>query len=73
MNDNAHATLINAQKIIGDIKPGMSVSEQKRVLHETTVIENSNVKSNSNLICQKCKCGITCIIQSLWQMWKSSK
>jgi hypothetical protein len=54
MNDNAHATLINAQNIIGDIKPDMSVSEQKRVLHETTVIGNSTVKSNSNLICQKC-------------------
>jgi len=54
MNDNAHATLINAQNIIGDIKPGMSVSEQKRVLHETTVIGNSTVKANSNLICQKC-------------------
>ena len=54
MNDNAHATLINAQTIIGDIKPGMSLSEQKRVLHETTVIGNSDDTSDSSLICQNC-------------------
>jgi ribosomal protein L40E len=54
MNDDAHATLINAQTIIGDIKPGMSISEQKRVLHETTVIGNSDDTSDSSLICQNC-------------------
>ena len=54
MNDNAHATLINAQTIISDIKPDMSPSEQKRVLHETTVIGSNDKESDSTLTCQNC-------------------
>ena len=39
MDDDAHATVINAKEISGDIKSGMSEAEKKRVLHSTTVIE----------------------------------
>lgn len=38
MNDDAHATVINARKISGDVRSGMSESEKKRLMHESTVI-----------------------------------
>ena len=50
MDDDAHATVINAKEISGDIKPGMSEAEKKRVLHSTTVIETKE----SNLTCPNC-------------------
>ena len=38
MDKDAHATVLNAQAVAGHIQPGMSESERKQVLHETTVI-----------------------------------
>ena len=54
MNDDAHATVINAKEISGDIKPGMSESEKKRVLHETTVIGEKKEGTEPNLTCPNC-------------------
>ena len=50
MDEDAHATVINAKEISGDIKPGMSEAEKKRVLHSTTVIETKE----SSLTCPNC-------------------
>ena len=54
MDDDAHATVINAKEISGDIKPGMSESEKKRVLHETTVIGEKKEEAKPNLTCPNC-------------------
>ena len=50
MDGDAQATVINAKEISGDIKPGMSEAEKKRVLHSTTVIETKE----SSLTCPNC-------------------
>ena len=46
-------TVINVRELTGDIKPGMSESEKKRVLHETTVIGQ-----DKNLTCPNCNATI---------------
>ena len=38
MDADAHATVINAQKISGNIQAGISEEDKKQILHETTVI-----------------------------------
>ncbi len=53
LNEKTSATVINARTISGDIKPGMSESEKKRVLHETTVIGQAK-----NLTCPNCNSSI---------------
>ena len=53
LNEKTSATVINARTISGEIKPGMSESEKKRVLHETTVIGQ-----DKNLICPNCNASI---------------
>ncbi len=54
MDGDAYATVINAKEISGDIKPGMSESEKKRVLHETTVIREKKEGTAPNLTCPNC-------------------
>jgi hypothetical protein len=63
LDDEAHATVRNTKKLTGEIKPGMSKEEKKRVLHESTVIGqkkdltcpncNSPIRSTSK-VCGKC-------------------
>ena len=38
MDEDAQATVINAREIAGSVQPGMSESDKKRILHDTTVI-----------------------------------
>lgn len=38
MDEDAHATIINARAVAGNIQPGLSESEKKQILHDTTVI-----------------------------------
>jgi hypothetical protein len=54
MDDDAHATVLNAKKISGDIQPGMSESDKKRVLHDTTVIGETSKNTNTTLTCPNC-------------------
>jgi len=54
MDDDAHATVLNAKKICGDIQPGMSESDKKRVLHDTTVISETSKESDVTLTCPNC-------------------
>ena len=49
LSDKTSATVINARTISGEIKPGMSEAEKKRVLHETTI-----VGQEKNLTCPSC-------------------
>jgi hypothetical protein len=49
LSEKTSDTVINARVISGEIKPGMSESEKKRVLHETTVIGQAK-----NLTCPNC-------------------
>ena len=49
LSEETSATVINARVISGEIKPGMSESEKKRVLHETTIVGQAK-----NLTCPNC-------------------
>ena len=53
LSEKTSDTVINAREISGEIKPGMSESEKKRVLHETTVIGKAK-----NLTCPNCNAPI---------------
>jgi len=53
LDNQTKDTVINVRKITGDIKPGMSESEKKQVLHETTVIGQ-----DKNLTCPNCNATI---------------
>ncbi len=61
MNDESHATIINAKKIGDVIRPNMSESEKKQILHDTTVIgtnipsgEEETKSSDKGLTCPHC-------------------
>jgi hypothetical protein len=49
LDDDTHATVIKTKIISGEIKPGMSSSDRKRVLHESTVIGDKK-----DLVCPNC-------------------
>ena len=63
LDDETQATVVQTKIISGEIKPGMSKEEKKRVLHESTVIGekkdltcpncNSPIRSTSK-VCGKC-------------------
>ena len=49
LDDDTKATVIKTKIISGEIKPGMSSSDKKRVLHESTVIGDKK-----DLVCPNC-------------------
>ena len=53
MDDDAHATIIQAKKISGQVQPHLSESEKKKILHETTVL-SPVVESEHMSLCPDC-------------------
>ena len=61
LDEDAHATLIHAGEVSGEIKEGMTEAEKKKVLHDTTVIETkpttqqaSPQQLGNSIKCPKC-------------------
>jgi len=57
MDEDAHATVVNARTLAGNIQPGMSESERKQALHDTTVIGTVGAKNGTKtpeLKCSNC-------------------
>lgn len=62
MDNDAYATVLNAQKISGNIQSGLSESEKKQILHDTTMIgvtsatnKDENITNEAEeLVCLDC-------------------
>lgn len=58
LNDDARATMHNAQSLVNNTQPGMSDSEKKEILHASTMIGVDNDVENSKPTCPECNLSV---------------